>query len=86
MPDNIISGIQRTVKEIAEAGGEKFIGLQPGDKVFIEDGPFSGYRAIFDAQVSGQERVRVLLQMLSQQRELPIELSIGQIRKETITV
>jgi len=70
------------MKEIAEAGGEKFFGLQPGDEVFIEDGPFSGFRAIFDAQISGQERVRVLLQMLSQQRELPVELNVSQIRKE----
>jgi len=82
VPDNVIGGIQRKVKEIAEAGGEKFFGLQPGDEVFIEDGPFSGFRAIFDAQISGQERVRVLLQMLSQQRELPVELNVSQIRKE----
>ena len=82
VPDELISGIRRTVTKIAEAGGEKFIGLQPGDEVFIEDGPFSGYRAIFDAKVSGQERVRVLLKMLSDQRELSVELSISQIRKE----
>ncbi len=82
VPDGLISGIKRTVAEIAEAGGEKFIGLQPGDEVFIEEGPFSGYRAIFDTQVSGHERVRVLLKMLNEQREIPVELEVGHIRKE----
>ncbi|OQY32074.1 MAG: hypothetical protein B6I38_05015 [Anaerolineaceae bacterium 4572_5.1] len=82
VPDNLISGIKRTVAKITEAGGEKFLDLQSGDDVYIEDGPFAGYRAIFDAQVSGRERVRVLLQALNNQREMPLELEIGQIRKE----
>ncbi|MEA2008920.1 MAG: transcription termination/antitermination NusG family protein [Chloroflexota bacterium] len=83
VPDSLISGIRHTVAKIAEAGGEKLAGLQPGDEIYIEDGPFSGYRAIFDAQVSGQDRVRVLLQMLNNRREMPLELEVGQIRKES---
>jgi transcriptional antiterminator RfaH len=47
----------------------------------IEDGPFSGYRAIFDAQISGEERVRVLLRMLDKHREVPLELKMRQIRE-----
>ena len=82
VPTNLIRGIRHTVAKIAEAGGEKFVDLQPGDKVYIEEGPFSGYRAIFDAQTSGKNRVRVLLQILSEQREIPLELEVGQIRKE----
>lgn len=82
VPDGMVQGIQHTVAEIAEAGGEKFEGLQPGDRVFVESGPFSGYKAIFDTQVSGQDRVRVLLQMLNEQREIPVELEVGHIRKE----
>ncbi len=82
VPDNLVHGIQRTVAQIQEAGGETLHGLQPGDQVIIEDGPFAGYRAIFDTTLSGKERVRVLLSMLKDQRELPVELNVNQIRKE----
>jgi hypothetical protein len=42
--------------------------------------PFAGYEAIFDMRVSGTERVRVLLKLLSRQ-EVPLELSAGQIQR-----
>ena len=50
--------------------------LKRGDVVKIQSGPFAGYDAIFDARLSGQERVRVLLQLLSKgtaQLDLPSE-------------
>ena len=56
--------------------------LKPGDVVTINFGPFEGYQAIFDARLPGTERVRVLLQLLSNQRKVPIELSAGQIRRK----
>ncbi len=72
VPDNLIYEIQRRVDEITAAGGELFDGLRPGDKVYISDGPFAGYEAIFDARVPGSERVRVLLHFLNNQRQLPV--------------
>jgi transcription antitermination factor NusG len=82
VPDNLIYAIQRRVEEIAEAGGELFDGLSSGDKVTISDGPFAGYEAIFDTRLPGSERVRVLLQLLNNQRQIPVELKAGQIRKK----
>ena len=82
VPENIIQGIQRTVEKINEAGGEELFHLQPGDQVTIEDGPFAGYRGVFDTRLSGTERVRVLLSMLQQSREIPVELNVAQITKE----
>jgi transcription antitermination factor NusG len=82
VPDNLIYAIQRRVDEIAEAGGELFDGLSSGDKVTISDGPFAGYEAIFDTRLPGSERVRVLLQLLNNQRQVPVELKAGQIRKK----
>lgn len=81
VPEHLVQGIQRTVAKIREAGGETFHGLEQGDQVLIEDGPFEGYRAIFDSRLSGRDRVRVLLTMLQEQRELPVELDVSQIRK-----
>jgi len=67
--------------EIFQAGGEVFDGLEPGDKVRIHAGPFSGYEAVFDTRLPGEERVRVLLRLINDKRQLPVELKTSQIRK-----
>ena len=82
IPDNALYEIKQRVQEIADAGGEVFDGLHPGDSVRIHEGPFEGYEAIFDARLDGQERVRVLLQFINNQREVPVELDVSQIRKQ----
>jgi transcriptional antiterminator RfaH len=82
VPEYLIQAIQRRVEEISAAGGELFAGLEPGDKVMINEGPFAGYEAIFDARLPGSERVRVLLQLLTSQRHVPVELNAGQIKRK----
>jgi len=82
VPDNLINAIKKRIQEINEAGGEIFDGLNPGDKVWIHSGPFAGYGAIFDARLPGNDRVRVLLQLLANQRKVPVELSVSQIRQK----
>jgi transcription antitermination factor NusG len=77
VPEHLIAAIQKRVKDVAEAGGELFLGLKPGDSVWIREGPFAGYEAIFDARLPGKERVRVLLKLLSEQRHVPLELNAG---------
>jgi len=81
VPDNLIVAIKRRVDEIAAAGGEVFDGLKSGDVVMINYGPFEGYEAIFDARLPGSERVRVLLQLLNNQRRVPVELDVAHIRR-----
>lgn len=84
VPDNLVHAIRRKVDETNAAGGEKVEGIQPGDLVEIEHGPFAGYTAILDASLPGSERVRVLLRML-EKRDLPVEMPLGYIRaKKTI--
>ena len=73
VPENLIHAIRRRVGEIEAAGGETLAGLKYGDPVVIREGPFAGYQAIFDARLSGDDRVRVLLSLLSRQ-QLPLEL------------
>jgi transcriptional antiterminator RfaH len=82
VPENLIYAIQRRVEEIASAGGELFDGLRSGDSVVISDGPFAGYEAIFDTRLPGSQRVRVLLQLLTNQRVIPVELQAGQIKRK----
>jgi len=81
VPDNVLAAVQRYVNEINTAGGELFHDLKPGDIVTIHDGPFSGYDAIFDARISGEERVRVLLKLLNRQ-QIPLEIPSRQIQRK----
>ena len=78
--DELIERIALRVEEIAAAGGELFLGLKPGDAVTVRSGPFAGYDAIFDARLSGDTRVRVLLTMLND-RQVPVELREGQLAR-----
>lgn len=78
VPESLISAIERQVEHINASQQNMLHGLKPGDVVSIQDGPFAGYEAIFDGQVSGRERVRVLLSFL-QKRQVPVELRENQI-------
>jgi transcription antitermination factor NusG len=80
VPDALISAIRQRVEDVNAAGGEKLAELKHGDTVMIHDGPFSGYEAIFDLRLPGSERVRVLISLLSQ-RQVPVELRVGQLHK-----
>lgn len=82
VPDHLVHEIRARVDAINAAGGELFDDLHQGDIVRISDGPFKGYEAIFDARISGNERVRVLLELLNNQRQVPVELDARQIRKD----
>ena len=79
VPDVLISAIEQQVNQINISSKNILLGLTPGDVVSIQDGPFAGYEAIFDGQISGRERVRVLLTYL-QNRQLPVELRESQIK------
>lgn len=82
VPDGLIHAIQRRLEEINAAGGELFDGLTPGDVVYIQDGPFAGYKAVFDSRLPGSERVRVLLKLLQAHRQVPVDLPAGQIKRK----
>jgi transcription antitermination factor NusG len=82
VPENLIHALEKRVKEINESGGELFDGLKAGDKLWIHSGPFRGYEAIFDYRIPGKERVRVLLKLLGNPRDVPVELDVSQIRRE----
>lgn len=82
VPPNLINELRKRVEAINAAGGELFDGLKSGDKVKISDGPFEGYEAIFDTRLPGSERVRVLLALLGNQRQVPVELDASQIKRK----
>jgi transcription antitermination factor NusG len=82
--DSLIQAVKQRIQQVEQAGGELFDGLHKGDPVVIQDGPFDGYEAIFDIRLPGSERVRILLKMLND-RNVPMEIRAGQIRKKKKT-
>ena len=82
VPPNLIFSIRERVEEINTAGGEIFERLQQGEEVRIREGPFKGYEAIFDARVPGSVRVRVLLKLLDNQRQVPLEMDASHIQRK----
>lgn len=78
VPDSLIASLRRHVDEVNVTDKNLFDGLKSGDDVVVQAGPFAGYEAIFDARISGRERVRVLLKMLGNRR-LAVELPASQV-------
>jgi transcriptional antiterminator RfaH len=74
IPDSFLNAIRHRENELERKGGEYFEEYSRGDQVWIQSGPFTGYEAIFDVRISGQDRVRVLLSMLSD-RHVPLEIN-----------
>jgi transcription antitermination factor NusG len=74
VPDGLIRVITQRVDQLSGTGTR----FQKGDRIFIQDGVFTGYEAIFDTYTSGADRVRVLLTLLSG-RQIPVELLAGGI-------
>lgn len=74
VPDEYMQAIRRHVDQINSTNSKPHTIFLSGDKLIIHSGPFAGFQAIFDSYLPGQERVRVLLQMLKD-RQIKIELS-----------
>jgi len=80
VPESFIHSLQRRVHELKQNESSLIDGYKKGDQVWILNGPLSGYDAVFDIHWSGQERVRVLLNMLNNRR-VPVEINVGLISK-----
>lgn len=82
VPDSLINAIRKRVDEVNASDRDLIKGLSQGEIVTIQSGPFAGHEAIFDARLSGDERVRVLLKLINKQ-QLPLDLPSGQIQAKS---
>jgi transcriptional antiterminator RfaH len=80
VPQNLIQELKKRIAQIEATVPERKRDLKRGDRVQITEGPFAGYEAIFDAHISGKERVQVLLAYLSYQPHR-ITLDAGSVEK-----
>ena len=88
VPASLISQIRDRLTDIRAAGGLSLESLSAGDGVRVVSGTFEGYEGVFDTRLSGAERVRVLLELISDHqarrnisRTVPVELDAGKIEK-----
>jgi len=77
--DLFIDTLKKQVDQYNKTLRESSKNFQAGDVVLIQDGPFAGYEAIFDMNISGEDRVRVFLSLL-QGRQMPVKIETRQIR------
>lgn len=82
VPDSLINAIRRHLTEHDQLLENKPPKFYKGEKVRIDDGPFEGYTAIFDRHIRGQERVKVLLELISGMH-IALELSQSQLVNTT---
>ncbi|WP_404363770.1 transcription/translation regulatory transformer protein RfaH [Marinobacter sp.] len=69
IPDDIIQHIKNSLDRVAEQGG-----IKPGQAVELEEGPFKGINAIFQAY-EGEERAIVLISFMQKQQAVKVPLS-----------
>jgi transcriptional antiterminator RfaH len=80
VPDALVDAIRHRVAEFAATGFDPCRGLKHGDRVRIQGGPFESYEAVFDTRLSGKDRVRVLLELLSG-KSVALDLHAGQLER-----
>lgn len=82
IPDDVINALKKQIDQIRANGGLSVDQLYSGTPVRIIGGPFKGYDAVFDTRLDGEERVRVLMQMIDQ-RQVAVEMQVGQVASKT---
>ena len=80
--DALIREIQKQIEQITDSANSYVDRFRPGDLVVINDGPFATYKAMFDCRLSGSDRVRVLLELIQDQK-IRVELSGRQLQPLT---
>jgi transcriptional antiterminator RfaH len=73
VPDEVIAALKQRLIELNKNGPRRLNSLQPGTPVQITSGALTGYRAIFDKHLSGDDRARVLLDILG--RSVNVEIN-----------
>ncbi len=65
--DEIIYQLQKRIDENEIKKNKKISKFKKGDPITIVEGPFAGYSGIFDLNLSGGERVKILIKLINDQ-------------------
>jgi transcriptional antiterminator RfaH len=78
--DHLLQAIRFKIDKLVADDFSFYNELKPGDKVSISEGPFAGYKAIFDTRLTGTQRVQILLELLKDQ-QLRVELPVRYLQR-----
>ncbi len=78
VPDSFIKELKNKLERLNLKKESKFSQIPEGNSVSIVNGPFEGYRAIFNAYLPERDRVRLLLKTLAD-NSFSIEISAEDI-------
>jgi transcriptional antiterminator RfaH len=81
LEESVVRSIRQHLEETNQATKEIKKNLKPGQRITIEGGIFAGQEANFLSYLSGNQRVKVLLQILSHEKYISVELPISQIKQ-----
>ncbi len=76
----VVEAIRERVALLNATAKTTHANFHAGDRVWISAGPFAGCEAIFDAQLSGSDRVRLLLRLLSE-RQVALEIEATHVQR-----
>lgn len=79
VPDSLIHTIKQRLENLEVASEKKAGPFHKGDNIEVHSGVFKGYEGIFDIQLSGTDRVRILLSLLDS-RPVSVEMPANYIR------
>jgi len=79
VPDYVVETLRKNLENQTKTMNvpKKF---NPGERVKVLQGPFTGYEGIFDKSLAGETRVRILLSLLGN-KKMMLELSTNDISK-----
>lgn len=81
LEESVVRSIRQHLEETNLATKEIKKKFRPGQRITIEEGIFAGQEASFLSYLSGNQRVKVLLQILSHEKFITVELPINQIKE-----
>lgn len=82
--DHWVRQIQQKIEQIEKAHPIEMPVCQRGDRVVVQSGVFAGYEGIFDCNLPGSERVRLLLHWL-EKRYVQVEIPAADVFPQKMT-
>ena len=80
VPDKLVYTIKKQIENLNLFSDTSPTPFCKGDNVVIHDGAFAGYEGVFDIQLSGADRARVLLSLVDN-RFIPVEIPVSCIHR-----